>query len=433
MPRITSKQQNSPKSEKPQPFTVTPLDTAKKQELYSGIISMFKEPDTFESLQENRQNKHTPFLLCLEIIKRMDIRPGKKILVISALEFIPVLIDQFGIDKDDIFFLDEGRNDGKIKTIKMAVLIRRLAFHPDQILSIEGAKKMKFDYVVGNPPFNVDKEEIAGTRGKQLFAEFTKLSMKISNNVVMVLPALWTHKKNKFRTDVVDYGLVTIMNTSEHFSIGLPTCAVILSKDFSGETEVITSEGSFKKKIDANYNIHLSGGNQIDDIIDTLKGKFGDFTFADLWARSNIYNNDSCVGTGEKQFLTLIDTKTQELQFSTIPADVPTPFEDKWRVVCNLNLGRNELGVLKIIPPGIATSYSIISFVAEDEQHAKHLEHVLSCVVSRFLISKVKNTVSKNKNLFGMLPVPELGQSLDVAFTTDMVEGMNNNIQIRSI
>ena len=96
-------------------------------------------------------------------------------------------------------------------------------------------------------------------------------------------------------------------------------------------------------------------------------------------------------------------------------------------------MGRNELGVLKIIPPGIATSYSIISFVAKDEQHAKHLENVLSCVASRFLISKVKNTVSKNKNLFGMLPVPELGYSLDDAFTADMIESMNNNIQIRSI
>jgi hypothetical protein len=189
MPRIASKQQNSPKSEKPQPFTVTPLDTAKKQELYSGIISMFKEPDTFESLQENRQNKHTPFLLCLEIIKRMNIQPGKKILVISALEFIPVLIDQFGIDKDDIFFLDEGRNDGKIKTIKMAVLIRRLAFRPDQILSIEGAQKMKFDYIVGNPPFSMTNPgKTSGKRSIVLYPEFYKNAVLNADCVAMVMP-----------------------------------------------------------------------------------------------------------------------------------------------------------------------------------------------------------------------------------------------------
>lgn len=291
----------------------------------------------------------------------------------------------------------------------------------------------KFDFVVGNPPFNVDKGEIDGTRGKQLYVEFVKRAMRISDNVAMVLPALWTHKKNKFRTALVEFGIATVIDTTKHFTIGLPTCAVILSNGFHGETEIVTATGTFRKLIDSNYNIHLSGGNQIDDTIEALKDNFGDHTFADLWVRSNIYNNNPYVGTGDKQFLTIIDTKTEELHFSTIPNDVATPFEDRWRVVCNLNLGRNELGVLKIIPPGIATSYSIISFVAETEEHAKHLQDALECTISRFLISKVKNTVSKNKNLFSILPVPKLGQSFNLVFSDTELDTMRNDTIIRSL
>ena len=50
----------------------------------------------------------TPYDLCLEILNKMNIQHGKTILVVSAVEFVAVLIDQFGIDKKTSFFLTKG-------------------------------------------------------------------------------------------------------------------------------------------------------------------------------------------------------------------------------------------------------------------------------------------------------------------------------------
>ena len=95
----------------------------------------------------------TPYDLCLEILNKMNIQHGKTILVVSAVEFVAVLIDQFGIDKKDIFFLDEGRVDGKMGTIKKVVLMSELEITPEQILTVEGAKKNEIRLCCREPAF----------------------------------------------------------------------------------------------------------------------------------------------------------------------------------------------------------------------------------------------------------------------------------------
>ena len=165
---MEQKQQKSPKE--PKAVEIPKFKKAKNTELYDAIHVIYGEIDYYTELVGNLQHVHTPYDLCFEILEKIQIKPGEKVLVVSALEFVPVMIDQFGVDKKDIFFLDEGRFDGKMGTIKPDTLVFGLEFSPVQILTIESVNKMKFDYIVGNPPYQSGESET-----KKLWQEFIKI------------------------------------------------------------------------------------------------------------------------------------------------------------------------------------------------------------------------------------------------------------------
>ena len=139
------------------PIGAPDFKLAKNPEFYAGIKNMYGKLEFYTKLLKNLQNIHTPYDLCLEILNKMNIQHGKTILVVSAVEFVAVLIDQFGIDKKDIFFLDEGRVDGKMGTIKKVVLMSELEVTPEQILTVEGAKKNEIRLCCREPAFQYDQ------------------------------------------------------------------------------------------------------------------------------------------------------------------------------------------------------------------------------------------------------------------------------------
>lgn len=104
--------------------------------------------------QKSLQNVSTPFALCLEILSKLEIMPEKKYLVVSAIEFIVVLIDVFKVPKENIFFLDENRTDGTIGSSVKSLIVRQVfGFGTEQVLSERDVVMKKFDFVVGNPPY----------------------------------------------------------------------------------------------------------------------------------------------------------------------------------------------------------------------------------------------------------------------------------------
>lgn len=178
------------------PIGAPDFKLAKNPEFYAGIKNMYGKLEFYKKLLKNLQNVHTPYDLCLEILNKMNIQHGKTILVVSAVEFVAVLIDQFGIDKKDIFFLDEGRVDGKMGTIKKVVLMSELEITQEQILTVEGAKKMKFDYVVGNPPFSEGRADGKGGKSSNdlLYVKFFNMAFELSDNVAMIIPSTISKK-----------------------------------------------------------------------------------------------------------------------------------------------------------------------------------------------------------------------------------------------
>ena len=103
---------------------------------------------------------HTPESLVNEILSQIPDLSNKKILVLFNVEFVISLVYTYNVNIKDITFYSD--HDDKTEFVKLIGDIN--------IINNLGNLNMKFDVVVGNPPFQGDKGN--GTRAEQLFAKF---------------------------------------------------------------------------------------------------------------------------------------------------------------------------------------------------------------------------------------------------------------------
>lgn len=332
---------------------------------------------------------HTPESLVNEILSQIPDLSNKKILVLFNVEFVISLVYTYNVNIKDITFYSD--HDDKTEFVKLIGDIN--------IINNLGNLNMKFDVVVGNPPFQGDKGN--GTRAEQLFAKFVYKAFSLTDNLYMVLPSLWTHKPNKLKETLINKGMTTVVACSKHFDrVGIPTCYVMVTAN-KKDTITIVTESGFKTEVSASPTIQMnlnSESNITESILSKIKS---DNHLGKLWKRSSIYNNDISMGHGNTNIVTIIDTATETIEYSTTTTALSDfPYYNSWKVITNLNLGSPKIGVTKVLGPNIATSYSIIAFGVKDETQAESLKSFFDSKLISFVFKQTKNTVSKNRNIF---------------------------------
>jgi type I restriction-modification system DNA methylase subunit len=133
----------------------------------------------------------TPWELCEEIIGQIDVQSpllGKKILVVDTVEFIPVLL-AFGVEKCNITYIAPYEFKGMIAEKGLGVRVVQKSL-------LEWKPDMKFDIVVGNPPYQL-------TSSKKLWPAFTQLSLnstKENGYTALIIPSSWlTSNSSSFK------------------------------------------------------------------------------------------------------------------------------------------------------------------------------------------------------------------------------------------
>lgn len=160
-----------------------------------GTINFFElyNDDRFHAAKSRQcQSARTPFRLCYEILikthNERNFTKNDKIGVISAPEFICILIDLFGIPADNIVFVDDGMKDDTMSSFKRDCVKRRI---PSNIKTKDTVDMEHIDFFVGNPPFQDDSSI---DKSANLWSLFWKDLIVKSNPdavIALITPITW--------------------------------------------------------------------------------------------------------------------------------------------------------------------------------------------------------------------------------------------------
>ena len=187
---ITNTGDGGPSDCAPDPKIRHTIISPKTFDISDAKLELVKILHTTKSYN-SQQNTHTPFDLCFEILGKLQFSDANTFLVISNLEFVVTLIDGYGVSPNNIYFVDEGLENGSGGLSKKTVAAEEL-IPEENVLTYNQFNEgvgMKFDFVVGNPPFSTTNEgKQSGKRSVVLYPEFFKKSVALADCVAMIMP-----------------------------------------------------------------------------------------------------------------------------------------------------------------------------------------------------------------------------------------------------
>lgn len=154
------------------------------------------------SLFENSHSEYTPKSVTETVLSSLDLT-DKTILVMFNVEFVISLVETYNVPAKNILFYSDHENKN--------YLVEKFGVKYTTALGDD----MKFDYIVGNPPY---------TNGqKLLYTKFFEKALDIAETVAFVMPVQLEskHDKLKFHNQRLQRHLVKMGdNVSEHFNVG---------------------------------------------------------------------------------------------------------------------------------------------------------------------------------------------------------------------
>jgi len=217
-----------------------------------GFRLALKQVCSRTDFAKNGQYVHTPFDLCHEMVDKLERNTGlfdKTFLTIN-LEFVEVLCYDFGIAKEKIWFVTDCQQKANIikheryKGVNVILTDSYLTWEPN----------MKFDVIVGNPPYQDTDENgnsLAGG-GIKLWERFLRHSIELLKNdgyLCYLHPSGWRNYGSKvfseiFQAYAVKY--VNILTAEKHFDVGSKFDWYVLQK--SNPTKNTVVEWNTEKK-----------------------------------------------------------------------------------------------------------------------------------------------------------------------------------------
>ena len=244
---------------------------------------------------------------------------------------------------------------------------------------------MKFDVVIGNPPFN-DETTVQGNqrrKTKAIYVDFIREALRLATkHVLMIAPSrgwiVGTHR-NKNMLEFTSDGLRSIYNVDKHFNIKIKdVCYFWFDKNY--QPNILEYDETKPKH----------------DIPDNNLSKY--FDTATSEKRGVLESMESDTG----HVVHLTTAKSILVADSTVVKD--TVNYKKWRVIFNMNGSKTSIGKVMVAKPGEYTSYSVSSLSFDTEEQAIRIAEYLESDRVKEIMRDSKISATNTKYHFSFIP-----------------------------
>lgn len=340
------------------------------------------------------------------------------------------------------YYLDLLKNSGQLTWDKPAV------YAEEEILKLFGRENMKFDIVVGNPPYQ--------DSSKSIYDVFIRLGMGISKkNVCMITKNNWLSSDTLrgIREQMLNNGLKSVINypiIGELFNGVSPSVAIFNVEH--GYTGKVHYKGIKNGCVENEYHTDMRDMPIIfkDSVQASVYSKISKFITENNFGRHTYpeecfrINSNGSVGRGNARYeLKTMQEMTDEYKIAVLymdknrekyyryikDADIPSRRElaYKYKVLCGCKFSMNSSIISSVSSIGknavVTSSYNVL-YASDNEADAKRAERYIKTKLFRFLVGLCIDggLTSISSYRFRLVPDQDFTSSSDIDWSQSITD-----------
>lgn len=323
----------------------------------------------------------------------------------------------------------------------------------------EGGQKMKFDAIVGNPPYHeiISKNEGNKSLGKQLFPQFILLSTKLSENFIsLITPSKWFTSEGQdgsfapLRIWAKQYNHFKYINNIFDGKSVFPETELgavnyfLYDKKYCGDTKFINTIGNKKNEIsrplfENNVEIILSMNEMVNILNKVISKDFDSMTkitcgrnaFGIVGKESEVYKIAKDKFFRESIKLRCAHEKIKYIKETDVKKN--KELMTKWKIFTSKgNGGAGVLGSDKAVailgkayigePREVCTDSLIPIGKFDTKLEAINLQKYMSTKFLRFMVGILKVSQNVSQNVYQFVPLQDFTDKSDIDWSKSIPE-----------
>ncbi len=308
----------------------------------------------------------------------------------------------------------------------------------------EGEESMKFDAIVGNPPYQED-DGGAQASAKPLYHNFVNIGRKLSKKYVsIIIPARWYaggKGLNSFRDSMIQSKKIRILNdfnnSKDLFSdteIKGGVCYFLLDNDYEGKcfiTNFSRTSNTAERYLCENSSHTFIRYNQAVAILNKIGIPSPDNSFSSIVSSRKPYGLNTSVKGHKRHLRNDVVLYGNKLKSYINRSSVKTGESsiDSYKVFISYAYGAGEEYPHQILnkpfigaPGTVCTETYLLIGPMQTEEIALNVKLYIQTRFFRFLVLQLKPTQHATKSVYAFVPMQDFTSGSDIDWTKPIIE-----------